>query len=205
MDTFFKKLLDLIPEATYDLISRMVPGGLVVAILASSYYPQTFGFSLNTNSETLAVTIFLVLSYATGMAVSTLAHPLYWGTWPFVYAFLATSTDANERLMTILKSTLKVDSLKLDWKCPLNASFVLDRAHDLIKTKDPTQGMVVTKLSAEVSLVYGLAIASGLYTVLNCYKFWPLPLVLLFAGFLRSIRLWQRHASILQAVSSMTG
>jgi hypothetical protein len=202
MGTFLQKLLDLIPEATYDLISRMLPGGLVVALLASSYFPDTYGFSINASVEPFEVAVFLVLSYGAGLVVSTLAHPLYWLTWPVVWVYLVKWTDVNEKLMNTLNKALSAESRKLDWKCPLNASVVLDRAHDLIKKEDTAQGLVVTKLSAEVSLVYGLSIASGLFAVLNCGRYWLVPIVLLIAGILRSIRVWQRHASILQAVTS---
>src|SRR5258707_9426518 len=103
MGTFFQKLLDLIPEATYDLISRMLPGGIVVASLASSYYPDTYGFSINTNAQSLEVAVFLALSYGAGLVVSTLAHLFYWLTWPAVWFFLSKWTDVNETLMETLK------------------------------------------------------------------------------------------------------
>lgn len=202
MGAFLQKLLDLIPEATYDLISRMLPGGLVIASLASSYYPDTYGFSINAKTESFEIAVFLALSYGAGLVVSTLAHLLYWLTWPAVCLYLTKWTDVSEKLAESLKKALKSESEALTWKCPWAASVVLDRAHDLIKKDDTTQGPIVTKLSAEVSLVYGLAIASGLFTFLNCGKYWPLPIVLLLAGVLRSIRLWQRHASILQAVTN---
>lgn len=201
MGTFIQKLLDLIPEATYDLISRMLPGGLVVASLAS-YYPNAYGFSIDAKAEFLQITIFLVLSYGAGLVVSTLSHPLYWLTWPGIYLFLGKWTDVNTTLVETLNAALKRESKALDPWCPLNASVVLDRAHDFIKKQDPLQGLVVTKLSAEVSLVYGLAIASGLFAFLNCGQYWLLTIVLLIAGALRSVRVWQRHASILQAVTS---
>ena len=200
MSAFLQKLLDLIPEASYDLISRMLPGGLVVASLAS-YYSNAYGFSIDAKAEFLQITIFLALSYGAGLVVSTLAHLLYWITWPGVYLFLAKWTDVNTTLVETLKTALNRESKALDPWGPLNASVVLDRAHDFIKKEDPAQGLVVTKLSAEVSLVYGLAIASGLYTALNCGRYWLLPIVLLIAGTLRSVRVWQRHASILQAVT----
>ena len=200
MGAFLQKLLDLIPEATYDLISRMLPGGLVVASLASSYYPDTYGFAVNANSGSFEIAVFLALSYGAGLVVSTLAHPLYWLTWPAVWVYITKWTDVSEKLAETLKKALNSESKALDWKCPLAASVVLDCAHDLIKKEDTSQGPIVTKLSAEVSLVYGLAIASGLFTFLNCGRYWPLPIVLLIVGVLRSIRLWQRHASILQAV-----
>jgi hypothetical protein len=202
MGTFLQKLLDLIPEATYDLISRMLPNGLVIASLASSYYPDSYGFSISTSTEPFELVVFLALSYGAGLVVSTLAHPLYWCTWPVVWFYVTKWTDVGEKLSESLKKALNTESKALDWKCPLNASVVLDRAHDLIKKEDPAQGLVVTKLSAEVSLVYGLAIASGLFTILNCGRYWPLQIVLLVAGILRSVRVWQRHASILQAVNS---
>ena len=198
MGDFFKKLLDLIPEATYDLISRMLPGGLVVATLASSYYTNTYGLSINESTEPFEVGVFLVFSYGAGLVVSTLAHPLYWLTWPLVWVYLRW-TDVSEKLTDNLKKALNAESKALDWKCPFSASVVLDRAHDLIKKEDPTQGLVVTKLSAEVSLVYGLSIASGLFAMVNC-QYWVVPIILLFVGLLRSVRLWQRHATILQAV-----
>ncbi len=202
MGAFLQKLLDLIPEVTYDLISRMLPGGIVVASLASSYYPDAYGFSINTNAKSLDVAVFLALSYGAGLVVSTLAHLLYWLTWPAVWFVLSKWTDVNKTLLATLKTALNRDSKALDWKCPLNASAVLDRAHDFIKKEDPAQGLVVTKLSAEVSLVYGLSIASGLYAALNCGRYWLVPIILLVAGLLRSVRVWQRHASILQAVTS---
>ena len=204
MGEFLKKLLDLIPEATYDLISRMLPGGLVIAAFASSYYPDTYGFSINGSTEPFEVGVFLALSYGAGLVVSTLAHPLYWFTWPVVWIYLVKWTDVSEKLTDNLSKALNTESKALDWKCPLNASAVLDRAHDLIKKEDPLQGLVVTKLSAEVSPVYGLSIASGLFAIANC-RYWVLPIVLLGAGIIRSIRLWQRHATILQAVTSKAG
>jgi hypothetical protein len=201
MSAFLQKLLDLIPEATYDLISRMLPGGLVVASLASSYFPDTYGFSINAKAESLEIALFLALAYGAGLVVSTLAHLLYWLTWPAVWFYLTKWTDVSVKLAETLKKALNSESEALDWKCPLRASVVLDRAHDFIKKEDAAQGLIVTKLSAEVSLVFGLSIASGLFAVLDCGRYWLLPIVLLIAGVLRSIRLWQRHASILEVVT----
>jgi hypothetical protein len=196
----FEKALDLIPEASYDLIGRLLPGGIAVASLASFYSIDVYGFTLGSASGFLEVAIFLAVSYAAGLAISTLAHPLYWLVWPFVYWFL---TDAaTKTLMESLNKASGSPSPELKWNGPLNASFVLDRAHDLIKRKDPAQGLVVTKLSAEVSLIYGLSIATALYALSYCAQIWVIPVALLLVGFLRSIRLWQRHASILQAVTS---
>jgi hypothetical protein len=199
MDTF-QKVLDLIPEASYDLIGRLLPGGIAVASLASFYRIDVFGFSIDSASSFLEVTIFLAVSYAAGLAISTLAHPLYWLVWPFVYLLLPGA--ALKTLRDSLNKASGSQSPQLKWNSPLDASFALDRAHDLIKTKDPAQGLVVTKLSAEVALVYGLSIATGLYALLRCSQLWVIPVALLLVGFLRSIRVWQRHASILQAVAS---
>ena len=198
----FQKALDLIPEASYDLIARLLPGGIALASFASTYSLGFYGFTIDGSSGFVAVAIFLVLSYATGLVLSTLAHPLYWLTWPFVYCILAKHTDAGQRLTEALDRALGTQSQKLEWKNPLGASVILDRAHDLIKKRDPSQGLVVTKLSAEVALVYGLSLATGLFSVLNCGRFWFVPVVLLVLGYLRSVRLWQRHATILQAVTA---
>jgi len=196
----FQKVLDLIPEASYDLIGRLLPGGIAVASLTSFYSIDVYGFTIDSASGFLEVAIFLAASYAAGLAISTLAHPLYWLVWPFVYWFL---TDAaTKTLRESLNKASGSQSFQLQWNGPLNASFVLDRAHDLIKRKDSTQGLVVTKLSAEVSLIYGLSIATGMYAFLHSAQLWAIPAALLVVGFLRSIRLWQRHASILQAVTS---
>jgi hypothetical protein len=200
MDTFLQRALDAIPEWTFDLIARMVPGGIVVATFAAHYKFETYGFAIGKEAGSLEVVVFLALAYAAGLAISTLAHLLYWATWPAVYGFLASCTDIIEELPKRLTEDGTHGSKQLQWNCPLGASVVLDRAHDLIKTENPRQGSVVTKLSAEVSLVYGLSVASGLYAALNCGQYWGVPILLLFAGYLRSVRVWQRHESILRAV-----
>jgi hypothetical protein len=197
----FQKALDLIPEASYDLIGRLLPGGIAVASVASFYSIDVYGFTIDSASGFLEVAIFLAVSYAAGLAISTLAHPLYWLAWMlFVYWLLP--DVVTKTLSESLAKESGSQSLELKWNGPLDASFVLDRAHDLIKRKDPAQSLVVTKLSAEVSLVYGLSIATGLYALLSCGQLWVIPVALLLVGLLRSIRLWQRHASILQAVAS---
>ena len=196
----FQKALDLIPEASYDLIGRLLPGGIAVASLASFYGIDVYGFTIDSASGFLEVAIFLAVSYAAGLSISTLAHPLYWLAWSLFVYWLLPEVVTNTLTESLNKEGSQSPVLK--WNSPLVASFVLDRAHDLIKRKDPTQGLVVTKLSAEVSLVYGLTIATGLYALLSCGQLWGIPVALLLVGFLRSIRLWQRHASILQAVAS---
>ena len=199
----FEKAVDLIPEASYDLIGRLLPGGIAVASLASFYGINFYGFTIDGASDFLEVAIFLAVSYAAGLAISTLAHPLYWLAWAlFVYWLLP---DAASKTLTECQGKASSSqSPELKWNRPIDASFVLDRAHDLIKKKNPAQGLVVTKLSAEVSLVYGLTIATGLYATLSCGQLWGIPVALLLVGFLRSIRLWQRHASILQAIAADT-
>ena len=199
MDTFLQKALDAIPEWTYDLIARMLPGGIVVASLTSYYNFQTYGFAIGKEAGLPEVVVFLALAYAAGLAISTLAHMLYWFTWPFVYLFLTYFTDVIDDLTKSLRE-LKIEAKKLEWYCPLHASVVLDRAHDFIKTEHAQNGSVVTKLSAEVSLLYSLSIATGLYAALNRNQILVISAALLFAGYIRSIRLWHRHESILRAV-----
>ena len=198
MDSF-QKALNAIPEWTFDLIARMLPGGIVVATLSAHYNFKVFGVATMTEPKLPEVIVFLVLAYAAGLVISTFAHILYWLTWPFVYAFLSCCTDVIKDLPKVLGDE-NVRSRPLHWNCPLGASIVLDRAHDVIKTENAEQGSVVTKLSAEVSLIHSLSIASGLYAALNHCQYWQVPILLLFAGYLRSIRVWQRHDSILRAV-----
>lgn len=198
MDTV-QKALDAIPEWTFDLIARMLPGGITIATFSAHYKFEAFGFAITAESKPLEVIVFLVLAYAAGLALSTFAHILYWVTWPAVNAFLSHCTDVIEDLPKVLGDE-KGKSKPLQWNCPIRASVVLDRTHDLIKTENTRQGSVVTKLNAEVSLIHNLSIASGLYAAFNCWQYWAVPILLLFAGYLRSIRLWQRHDSILRAV-----
>lgn len=198
MDTF-QKALNAIPEWTFDLIARMLPGGIAVATFAAYYKVGVFGFAITPKSEPLELIVFLALAYAAGLAISTFAHVFYWGTWPVVYAFLSSCTDVIETLPREIGDE-KPKPKPLQWNCPIGASVVLDRAHDLIKTVNAGQGSVVTKLNAEVSLIYNLSIASGLYSVLNGCQYWQVPMLLLFAGCLRSVRVWQRHDSNLRAV-----
>ncbi len=39
----FQKVLDLIPEASYDLIARLLPGGIALASFASTYSVGFYG------------------------------------------------------------------------------------------------------------------------------------------------------------------
>src|SRR5262245_30213699 len=122
-----EKALNLIPEASYDLIGRLLPGGVAVASLASFYAVDVYGFTISSASDSLEVAIFLAVSYAAGLAISTLAHPLYWLAWALVVYWLLPD-EAAKTLSECQGKASSGQSLELKWNHPIDASFALDRA-----------------------------------------------------------------------------
>jgi|GEM_PF-3885806 len=198
MSELLTNLVKSIPEISYDLISRMLPGGIVVAALVSS--PGIAGATIPAPDNIVSIGVFLALAYAVGLAISSIAnliHILFWWfpIWPALY--LSRKLDNS------------LDEFQgLSWKNPIYAMGALGVAHERIKSSMEKERALVVKLFAEVALLYCLAIA--LLIVLGTTLTWRLfPINVPFfawasvfffvAGALRSIRTWYRHAHILRA------
>lgn len=69
MSSFSKKLFQQIPEAFYDLLGRMLPGGIVVATAI-----KVHGIAIDIDSEVLVFALSVELAYASGLAISAFAH-----------------------------------------------------------------------------------------------------------------------------------
>ncbi len=81
MSDFLEKLFQLIPEALYDLIGRILPGGIVVATVAVSLDIRARGVTIGVDPGTLELFLFAVFAYATGLAISTFAHAIHFVSW----------------------------------------------------------------------------------------------------------------------------
>ena len=181
MGTFLERLLQVIPEAAYDLIARILPGGIIVA----AFVPMSIHSDLD---GTLKLIVFFVLAYAVGLAVSSLAHVIHLLAWLFPVSQILRIGGVRQRLGE------HDAEMAGKWLNPLRAEAALDRIHDRIK-QCSTERQIVIKLFAEVSLLYGLTIAMILAPfVTGGWMFF------LAAGIIRSARVWFRHESILRAI-----
>jgi hypothetical protein len=202
MATFLDKLLQLIPEAFYDLIGRILPGGIVLVAVGWSLPKPVPGITININAGGLELFLFVVLAYAVGLAVSTLAHVIHRLSWFVIFPFLR-AAQVPERLVADLKKATGHKDIVLNWN-PFNASAVLDLAHDCIKQRSAIERPVVTKLLAEVALLHGVAIAAAIGCLAkgDCGPYWWISGAFLVAGLIRSLRAWHRHQSILSALAN---
>ena len=197
------KLFNAIPEASYDLISRILPGGIVVSAAISAKIPL-IGFELAKSFTISESVIFLALSYVVGLAISSLVHLIHVMMWPLMCKFLHWG-KINESLPNFLKLTNKKNSSEaylINWKNPFLGQSVLARAHDIIKHLSSEERPVVLKLFAEVSLLFSFSIGLliSLIIIGRGKEYWLLPASFFVAGFIRSISTWYRHNSILGAI-----
>lgn len=199
MTSFLDRLLQLIPEVSYDLIGRILPGGIVVAATAVSLDVRTRGINIGPEPGALELILFVVFAYAAGLAISTFDHVIHFFSWFAIFPILGCS-QVSARLTADLRTVTKDQNLSLNW-CPLSGSTALGLAHDFIK-QNAIERPVVTKLFAEVSLLYGLAIAAAIACSIAATwgTYWLVPVAFLLAGLLRSLRTWYRHQSILNAI-----
>jgi hypothetical protein len=195
MSSFLEKLFQQIPEVFYDLVGRILPGGIVVATAT-----KVHGIAIGTDSGFLELVLFTLLAYPSGLAISAFAHLIHLLSWYVTKPILEWS-QISKRLMTDLKTITSDQDITLTWN-PLRGAAILDRVHDFIKQRSPVARPVVTKLFAEVSLLYGVAISTAIACVsIEGYgKFWLFPAAFLLAGLIRSLRTWFRHQSILNAI-----
>jgi hypothetical protein len=203
MAAFFNKLLRAIPEAFYDLIARILPGGVVVAavLMRSQNVPINLEVTAN---ETI---VFLAFAYAVGLATSTLVHLVHLPTWPLIYRCLE---RGGVRLPLEAHVQKSLDpGLSIDRNSGLKAEAFLDRVLDHIK-QVPKERPVIVKLLAEASLLYSMFIAFAvamLTTVTSVPTLVSIGLgaaaIMFFAaGFVRSARVWFRAHSILAAITT---
>ena len=200
MGKFLEMLLQAIPEGTYDLIGRILPGGIVIAGVVTAQNLQIRSLFVGADVSALGVVVFCAFAYATGVAISTFTHLVHYVTWIALFPILR-GTRIAARITSDLSKVANDNNLTLGWN-PLTGENVLGYAHDCIKQRSPTERPVVTKLFAEVSLLYGLAIATivALSLIGALGKHWPVPVAFFVAGFIRSLRTWYRHQSILNVV-----
>ena len=202
MSDFLKDFLKAIPEAGYDLIARILPGGIIIAAAASTEVPLV-GLKVTGALSVQQTVVFLAFGYAVGLAISSLIHIFHFITWPLIYRFLHLG-KIDGRLVESLTQTncSDEDSMILKWNAPSVAQAVLGRAHDIIKHMSPRERPVVVKLVAEVTLLYGLAMGSlvALLIIHQLSIYWIVPIVFLIAAIFRSFRTWSRHATILGAL-----
>lgn len=168
------------------IISRELP--LWVCAVAASYDLRIQGLSLGTTSSTLEVVVHGASAYAVGVAISTLAHLIHWPTWFLVFPALRFG-GVPDRLARILKTATNTSDLTLNWN-PIKAEALLDHAHDLIKQKIPSERLWVTKLFAELSLLYGLTVATTVACLLvgNSSTCFVASVAFFVAAVIRSIR-----------------
>ena len=202
MSDLLKDLLKIIPEASYDLIARILPGGIIIATAASAEVPLV-GLKVTGALSVQQTVVFLSLSYAVGLAISSLIHIFHFITWPLIYLFLHRG-KVDIRFIESLKKTKYngENSINLEWNKPSLAQAILGRAHDIIKHMSPSERPVVVKLFAEVALLYSLSIASlvALLITHDLSRYRIVPLAFLIAAIFRSFRTWSRHATILDAL-----
>lgn len=200
MSDFLDKLFQLVPEALYDAIGRILPGGIVVATVAASLDICVRGITVGLDPGTLELLLFAVFAYATGLAISTFAHVIHFVSWFAVFPILR-SGKVSERLIADLKTVTNDANVSLNW-WPLSGARALGLAHDSIKHRSTVERSVVIKLFAEVSLLYGLAISTAIHCCMlaSWGRYWLVPTAFLIAGLIRSLRTWYRHQSILNAI-----
>lgn len=202
MANLLEKLLSAIPEAGYDLIARIIPGGLVIAAAISKNKFPLPGVTTDGSLTITEVIVFLSLAYAAGLAISSIAHGFVFLTWYVVFPILKAG-KVDERLMHAIKLARQDNNqnLELNWN-PLLADGLLSHVHDIIKSRGVEERPVVMKLLAEVLLLYSLTIgmAAVLLITQEFPKYWLIPAAFLLAGIFRSVRIWTRHISILDAL-----
>jgi hypothetical protein len=198
LSDLLKGAIDKIPEVSFDLMSRMLPGGIVVAALVSSQRLSALGITTTKPSDITDIVVFSIFAYALGLAVSALARLCNDVAWFFVLPYLKLGGVTEGMKQAFFN--LGLENIDLGWN-PANAMRVLDCAQDYIKSKSAKEGDLVLKLSAEVGLLYNLVVAVSFAGLL--LNDWSLELLvvvslLFLAGVIRSSRIWYRNISILQ-------
>lgn len=203
MSELLKVLTEKIPEASFDLISRILPGGIVVAaVIVSQHYSgfvSALGITLVRPFDLVSIIVFAAFAYAVGLVLSALARLPNFLFWFIVFRILkAGGVDADIKKAFY---DLGLGFINLSYN-PSNALRVFDRAHDYIKSKSSQERSVVIKLAAEVGLLYNLLVSVFIVALLcNVSQLFWILLVLVLAAVIRSVRIWHRHASILAALS----
>ena len=183
------------------MIARLVPGAMLVAVLSSAAgFPDlTIPAQDDPVRKIVFFAVFAAAAYSAGLTVSALSWILSALGWFVVYPILKYAGSVDTLTSAFTRHSLQAPPLA--WANPLVAMDVFARAHDHIKAHAHEERGVVMKLAAEVTLLYSLTIA---FLVVGVCMKWParyfvVPLALFTGGIIRSVRTWQRHATILLA------
>ena len=185
------KALGRIPDVTYDLMSRIIPGGIVLAGLVK-------WLCLPVPWDQLQITVFLVLAYLVGLGVSTIASVVGNNVaWVLVVKWMVDSHAYG----TIARA-LKEAEQNAPWS-PLPGMRLMGRAHDRMGLSEEWQHKkaIGTKLFAEVALLYSMAGSLAIVGLLISWKdgfIWICSGVFFIAGVFRSWRTWERFANFVE-------
>lgn len=170
MSELFKSTIESIPEVSYDLFSRILPGGIIVsAFIARFQVGAVVPYELN---ETIGMVIFLFVSYAVGLIISAYGHTFHWVLWPAVYLLLElnkrdkTYSDAKNYLYDNNSKKLLVEYEDLSGCSFFASTKLLDNIRSFITDAAPEKEKLLVKLFTEVALLYNLAIATFIAGIL---------------------------------------
>jgi hypothetical protein len=199
----FGKLDGILPEFYYDLISRILPGALLIGgvIFFSGKIDSARALKLVLSLTSTAAFVILVVcgtaAYVLGILLSVFHRGIRWlyipGVWrPLLVRYAGLIKERQQELGLSHSDELFPDAVGPAAKRSLlargksrriaNAAVrslvqpLYSPLHDFLKTRDPQARLVLPKMSAETSLCDNLVVISLIISVIPLYrlmKAWP--------------------------------